>query len=209
MKKEKKIKFLEISILLIIIIAVLIIAKLATTFLNDKTNESTSYKTENYEQNKYIMYEKNITESYIYKIPYQDRIDNENSKYEYYIKSTDNIINGITEVITIKYIEQSPIPEITEEENEELEEPIILEALNQDTIHNFCNSYNEIEYSYKFKCTYDNNTLILKNEFLIPNDSLKENKKNITIELNNKRLDLYTKDLDSKNITYIKVDKMP
>ena len=208
MKKENKIKFLEISILITIVITLIIIALLAKTFLEEKTNESTSYKTENYEQNKYILYNKNITDAYSYKMPYQDRIDTETSTYKYYLKSTDNMINGIEERITIYYLDEIPSPEEELEELENPEEPIEIEPINEDTIQNFCNSYNEIEYSYKFKCTYKNKTLELINEFTIPMESLKENKKNISINIENRRLDLYLKELEKQNISYRTVDKI-
>ena len=103
MKKKTKIKILEFLILITIIISVLAIANLAYQYIDNRINDSTSNKNENYSANKITTYSLNIEEVKNYKIPYYELINISESSYKRHIKSTDNYINGLEEEITIKY----------------------------------------------------------------------------------------------------------
>ena len=184
MKKKTKIKILEFLILITIIISVLAIANLAYQYIDNRINDSTSNKNENYSANKITTYSLNIEEVKNYKIPYYELINISESSYKRHIKSTDNYINGLEEEITIKY---SPLEE----------------GYNLNTIINFCNKFNEIENDYKFTCELENLTLHIKNEFKIPISSIRESKKNIKIDIEeNEKLSAYLKKLDDQNINY-------
>lgn len=184
MKKKTKIKILEFLILITIIISVLAIANLAYQYIDNRINDSTSNKNENYSANKITTYSLNIEEVKNYKIPYYELINISESSYKRHIKSTDNYINGLEEEITIKY---SPLEE----------------GYNLNTIINFCNKFNEIENDYKFTCELENLTLHIKNEFKIPISSIRESKKNIKIDIEeNEKLSAYLKKLEDQNINY-------
>ena len=93
-----------------------------------------------------------------YNIPISELIIQEGSSYTIYLTSTDNYINTITEKIIIKYS--------------------VLTPDEQTTIKNYCNSYDTIELQYKLQCTYNKETMILKNQF-----NLNKLNKNIKIGL--------------------------
>ena len=184
MKKKTKIKILEFLILITIIISVLAIANLAYQYIDNRINDSTSNKNENYSANKITTYSLNIEEVKNYKIPYYELINISESSYKRHIKSIDNYINGLEEEITIKYY---PLEE----------------GYNLNTIINFCNKFNEIENDYKFTCELENLTLHIKNEFKIPISSIRESKKNIKIDIEeNEKLSAYLKKLEDQNINY-------
>ena len=184
MKKKTKIKLLEFLILITIILSVLAIGNLAYHYLDNRINDSTSNKNENYSDNKITTYSLNIEEVKNYKVPYYELINTSDSSYKRHIKSTDNYINGLEEEITIKY------------------EPLG-EGYNRNTLVNFCNKFNEIENDYKFTCELENLTLHIKNEFKIPISSIRESKKNITIDIEeNEKLSSYLKKLDDQKINY-------
>ena len=184
MKKKTKIKLLEFLILVTIIISVLAIANLAYHFVNNQVNDSTSNKTENYSANKITLYYLKIEEIKNYNVPYYELINTNESTYERYIKSTDNYINGLDEIITIKY---NSLPE----------------GYSINTLKNYCNKFNEIENDYKFTCELNNLTMNIKNEFKIPISSIRESKKNIQIDIEeNEKLSVYLNKLDKQNISY-------
>ncbi len=200
MKKEKKIKTLELLIMITIILSLAIISTLAYKYLHNDVNQSTTYKVIDYSANKITKYKKDLEESYIYNIPYQEYINKEHSYYNIFVKSTDNIINGLVEIIVINYYEELPIEESTEETEVEEIQPI---NINTKRIKTYCDSFNEIEYDYTYSCTYENNTLTIRNDFKIPITTMNKSKKEKTwnIEEGTKLSD-YIKELEQNNIDY-------
>lgn len=191
--KTLKIKVLEIIILITICISLVVILIFAKNTLNKEPELSNSNQVQNYSTTRHFKYNSNITDSYIYQIPFQELINTESSTYNKFITSTDNIINTYTEKISIRYTSIHP---------------------EQDTIiKNFCNTYDIIELEYKFQCSYSKNVLILQNQYKvneIKNDIIKNNHQiTITIPIKkNTRLNEYLKNLNNNNITTTEVDKI-
>lgn len=105
MAKKEKNKYLELIILFIIIISVAFICLLANSYLESTNDISKSDDIKNFSLNKIYQYNNVLNDIKNYNIPYKRYIDTRNSSYKVYIKSTDNIITGITEIITINYFD--------------------------------------------------------------------------------------------------------
>lgn len=161
--KYKKLKILEFIILITIITSIIVILLFAKNVLSKKPKISNTNTIQNYSVTRYHEYAEDFFKSTIYNYPMYTQDIGHNSYYVY-ITSTDNLINTITEKITISYL-----PLLPEDET---------------IIKNYCNTYDKIEYEYKFQCTYKDKHLTLRNTFYI--DRLKSNtiiKDNITIEI--------------------------
>ncbi len=184
---NKKIKILEITILITIIISLIVVSFFAINILNKKPSLSKSNEIENYSTTRTINYKTSISDSYIYKIPYTELINNKNSTFDKYVISTDNTITTYKETIKIYYSNIS-----------EKQETII---------KNFCNTYDIIELKYRFKCSYNNSSLIIENQYNIDQiytDYIKNNhniKINIPIKRNS-RLNEYLDYLNKNKISY-------
>lgn len=191
--KKKKIKILEIIILITILLTILTIIILSKKIISPNPTKSDSNLIENYSITKYTKYINNINNISTYNLPLSNYINYETSTYETYITSTDNIINYLTEKININYEE---IP--SEEKNK---------------IINFCNEYDEIENKYQMQCQYTNQKLIIKNNFNISqiyNTQLKTKKYNINLPvIKNSNLNDYLNELKEKNIQYYEVQFIP
>lgn len=190
---KKKIKVLELIILFIIIVIVIIILYLANLTINNKPQPSNTTDIKNYSVTKYTTYTNDPTNISIYNPPLREYINYQNSSYDIYIISTDNIITDITEKITINYNEY-PI----EEEN---------------NIINFCNNYDEIENKYRLQCQRYNRRIILSNNFninAIRTDTVKTKEYNIKLPLTyNTKLNDYLNTLKKNNIQYYEVSNIP
>lgn len=190
MKKSNK--GIEIFILLIIILSIIAIVFASKKLLHDDTKLSDSNDVKNYSVTTYYKYTDNIENSYIYNIPNKELIRNEYSTYEKYLTSTDNIINTFTERIKISYSISTD-----EEEN---------------TITNFCNSYNEIESTYQLQCKKSYHTIKITNIFFL--DKLKssnvQTKKydiNLPVKKNTKT-NKYLEEQNKKGISYTEVTEI-
>lgn len=192
MKKIKATKILEIIILITIIISIIIVILIAQNTLTQTPEPSNSNEIKNYSLTTYYKFNKEITESIKYKIPFQEYISNE-STYTSYIISTDNTINTLIEKITIKYTN-----EIYNEE--------------KNTIINYCNTYDIIESPYKLQCSYIDNILTLSNTYYLD----KTNSETITNNIftinrpikKNSKLSEYLKNLEYNNIYYEQIEKI-
>lgn len=177
----KRIKILEIIILIVIIISIGVICEVSKIILSTPIEESTSSEVTDYKKTK--VYEYSISLDDISSYPNSDYIDLDNSNILVDITSTDNYIQGYKETIVIKYNLPS--------------------SDYKNSLINYCNSYNEIEYAYQFTCEYsDIYTLNIINNYELGNDSIKEVEAPVSY---NYRLDLYLSELDSKNIKYKQV----
>lgn len=177
----KRVKILEIIILIIIIISIGVIYKVAMTILDTPIEDSTSSEVTDYKKTK--VYEYTISLSDVSKYPNSDYIDLNGSNTLIDVTSVDNYIQEYKEVITIKY--NLPTSEY------------------KDNLINYCNSYNEIEYSYQLTCEYsDIYTLVITNNYLLSKLSLTDIETPVSY---NYRLDLYLSELDEKNIKYKQV----
>lgn len=106
-KKQKKNKSLEITILFIIILSIALIYFLASSYLKSTENIGVSESVNNFSVNKIHKYPNVLNDIKNYNIPYKRYVDARTSNYTIYIKSTDNIITGITEIINIDYFDTS------------------------------------------------------------------------------------------------------
>lgn len=189
---EWKIKLLEKIILVTIIISIVVILFFVIDALKIKPKDSESNLIENYSLTKIHKYNENINLSLKYNIPISELIIQEGSSYTIYLTSTDNYINTITEKIIIRY------STLTQDE--------------QTTIKNYCNSYDTIELQYKLQCTYNKETIILKNQFNL--NKLNKNiitHNNLTITLpieKNTKLSDYLENLKELNIHPIQVNEI-
>lgn len=192
MNKVKKIKLLETIIFITILIALIVICILALTLSKNKIEVSNTNEIDNYSVTKLTKYSTSLDEITKYNIPLSEYIDYENSKYQIYIQSTDNIITNHIELITLKYNE---FPENF-----------------KDNIINYCNAYDEIEDRYKIICQFKNNIMTIKNDYSInkistPTIKTKSFEIDTPIPYNTK-LNVYLNELDSLNIKYNEVDKI-
>lgn len=192
MKKIKATKILEIIILITIIISIIIVILIAQNTLTQTPKPSNSNEVKNYSLTTYYKFNKEITESTKYKIPFQEYISAE-STYTSYIISTDNIINTLIEKIIINYTN-----EITNEE--------------KNIIINYCNTYDIIESPYKLQCSYIDNMLTLSNTYYLDKTNSETIKNNIfTINRpikKNSKLSEYLKNLEYNNIYYEQIEKI-
>ena len=193
--KNKKNIIMELIILITIIASIFTIYYVYNELRNTVPTESESNIIKNYSKNRYIMIQKDLSELSKYEIPEPERIVNENSYYQYYITATDNYINTIDEVIEIAYdnnIEEVP--------------------LDKDILINYCNSFNDINSSYKLTCNYQNYTLKIKNTFYLNTIFTKEIKtKSFTLNKdvsNDDLLDKYLEELEKKEISYQEIEKI-
>lgn len=192
MNKIKKLKLLEFLIFIIILISLIVICILAFSLSKDKIEKSNTNEIQNYSVTKLTKYETTSDKSSQYNLPLNEYINNENSKYEIYIQSTDNTITNYIELFTIKY-------------NEYPEE-------FKDTIINYCNAYDEIENKYKMICQLKDNTITIKNNYSIdkistPTIKTKNFEINIPIQHDTK-LNIYLKELDNLNINHYEVNNI-
>jgi len=189
MTKKKKL-ILELIILITIIISIVVIIFVYQELNSVTPKESTSNEITNYSENKYVKIEKKLDDITKFSLPAKEWIANDISSYTYYITSTDNIINTISEIIIVVY-------------NSNLETG---EALNKDQVTNFCNSYNDVNTDYQLKCTYSGNTLTIYNiifRYKIFTDSIKTKKYTIDLPMKkDSKLDEYLESLDNNNIKY-------
>lgn len=192
MKKKKKIKIIEGIIFLTIIITIVIILCLAKEVLKNTPQESNTNDIKNYSVTKYTKYIEDINKITTYKIPLTEYIDYQNSTYVVFITSTDNIITDLTEKITISF---NQIPEES-----------------QNSLINFCNSYDEIENKYRLQCKLENKRILLTNRYNIASiQNKKITTKNYEIVLpveTNTKLTNYIEILDNQNIQYYEVPKI-
>ena len=191
--KNKKIKIIESIILIVILISLIIIIIFAKITLSKEPKKSNTNEIKNYSVTKIIKYNSNISESFIYQIPYQDRIITEQSELTNYITATDNIINTYTEKILIYYLD--------------------LTADEKTIVKNFCNTYDIIEYEYKFQCTFNKNILSISNQYNIKDLNTKKIKNNHNKEIpipieKNTRLNDYIEYLNKNMISTIEVDEI-
>ena len=191
--KNKKIKILEITILTIIILCIITIFFFLKDVEKDKPEISDTNKIENYSTKRYFKYNTTNAKLTNYNIPLLEDILDYNSMYTNYIVSRDNII--------IYYIEEMDINYTNIDEEKE------------NTLKNFCNSYDKIELEYKMSCTYKPNNLKIKNSFDIDKLNTKEIKvnDNLTIETPIKRdtkLDEYQEILRENNINLIEISNI-
>lgn len=189
----KKAKILEIIILITIIISLIVILLFAKDVFSKEPKPSNTNEIQNYSKTRIIKYTSNITDSYVYEIPYQDFINIDASTYNKYLTATDNIINTFTEKIIIRYT--------------------YLQAEEETIIKNYCNTYDAIELEYKFQCTYSKNVLLLSNQYFINeinSDSItNKHKIQITIPIKkNTRLNEYLEYLNNNNISTSEVDEI-
>ena len=189
--KYKKLRILEFIILITIITSIIVILLFAKNVLSKKPKISNTNEITNYSITRYHEYAEDFYKSSIYNYPMYTQNLGLNTYY-IYLTSTDNLIHTITEKITISYL-----PLLSEDEK---------------NIKNYCNTYDKIEYEYKFQCTYQNNKLTLKNTFYL--DRLKSNsikKDNITIEIpikNNTRLNEYLEYLTNNNYFPVEIESI-
>jgi len=154
MKKKKKLKILEIIILSLIIISVFCIYLISKDFLSTTPNASTSNKVSNYVKEKKISYYVDISNVNKYNIPSPSNISTY-STFEIQVSALDNYIKTYTEIITIFYINDLLATSDSEGNI------TYTNTIDQDTLKNYCNSFNEVEYYYQYTCTYSNNKLLL------------------------------------------------
>ncbi len=189
MEKKKKL-ILELVILITITISIIVIIFVYQELNSITPEESNSNEITNYSENKYVKIEKNINDITKFTLPEKDFIEANASSYTYYITSTDNIINTISEIIIVMY-------------NSSLETG---ETINRDKITNFCNSYNDVNSDYQLKCDYTGNTLTIYNfiyRYKIFGDSVKTKKYTIDLPIKkDSKLDEYLESLDKNNIKY-------
>lgn len=191
--KKPKTKYLEIIILVTISISLIVILLIAKNVLSKKPELSNTNEIKNYSQTRIIKYNSNISDSFIYQIPYQDLIALDQSEFTKYLIATDNIINIYTEKITIKYSYLLP---------------------DQETIiKNYCNTYDQIELEYKFQCIYSKKSLTISNQFNIDKINTEKIKNNHNIELviplkKNTRLNEYIDNLNKNKIATTEVDRI-
>lgn len=183
--KNKKLKILEIIILITIIISLIVIILFALNTLFIEPKQSTSNEIIDYSQTRIHKYSSNITLASIYKIPYPELINTEKSIYNKYITSTDNLITTFTEKITIIYD--------------------VLQPEQETIIKNFCNTYDSIELEYKFQCTYGTNMLSISNIYKVDriNSETIKNNHNIILNIPIKKdtlLNEYLETLNKNNI---------
>jgi len=217
MSKTKKVKILEILILITIIISLVIVIWLTYSYFNNKITESTSSNIENYSYNKITLYEEDIDVLEKYNVPYIDNIDKDNSYYRIYIKSTDNYIKGYTEIIVLYYKEAieeindteetSDIEETNDiEETSDIEETndfeeITYKEIDKKQIKSYCNGHNLIEHGYVLSCKYDDNHIVIKNDITLPVDLIKKNNLPVLFE-EDQKLNEYLKELDEREIPH-------
>ena len=186
---KKKIKILEILILITIIISLGTIIWLTYTYFNNQVAESETNKIVDYSSSKITMYQPGLDKLSDYNLPYISNIDTENSYYKVFIKSTDNLITGYSEIMYIKYIETI--------ENEDF----TTTKINISEIKNYCNSINLVEHDYVLSCKYDNYTIFIKNDITLPVDLIKH--KDIKLLFTkNQKLNEYLKELKEQEIQY-------
>lgn len=109
MEQKNKTKYLEIAILLIIIATVTMIILLGRSYLKNDIPLSMANKNSNNSISKISKYQVILNNVTMYKPPFIGYIDTRNSTYFIYIKSTDNVINNVTEVIDIEYFNPETI----------------------------------------------------------------------------------------------------
>ncbi len=186
MKKKKNI-IIEIVILITIIASVFIVYYIYKKLSDVIPEASDSYKVINYSQDKYLKLKKDLNELSIYKIPEFDKIIVDNSKYDYYLTSTDNYINTITEIIEIRYDKSFP-------------------EFNENQIINFCNGYDDIQNNFILKCNYKESILNIRNVYYLSKnyqDTIKTRKYNIKITVpNNTKLNEFEEKLKKEHINY-------
>lgn len=190
MKKAKHL-ILEI-IILVAITASLIGVYFVYKGLNEiKPEDSTTYETKNYSADKHIVIKKDIAELEVYNIPELDKVVNSYCKYNYFITATDNYINTITEIISIKYDTANP-------------------EFNPNPVINYCNSYDEIENNYQLDCTYNNYSIDIKNIYYLNenyNETIKTKKFTIKPSIKNQdKLSELIEKLEKEEIEYKYVD---
>ena len=193
MNKTKKVKILEILILITIIISLVIVIWLTYSYFNNKVSESTSGNIENYSSDKITLYEEDIEVLKKYNVPYIENIDKENSYYKIYIKSTDNYIKGYTEIIVLYYNESI-------EEINDIEE-IVFKEIDKKQIKNYCNAHNLIEHGYVLSCKYEDNYILIENDITLPVDLIKKNNLPVLFE-EDQKLNEYLKELDEREIPH-------
>jgi len=183
----KKNIIIEVIVLITIIASIFIIYYIYKKLSDVVPPSSDSYKIVNYSKDKTIKYKKDLTEAFFYNFPETDKIIYESSSFEYYITATDNLINTITEVITLDY-------DTTNSE------------INKDQIINFCNSYDDIKSNYILKCTKQDNRLTIKNTYYLSKnyqETIKTRKYNISIPIKNgTKLDEYIEELNKSKIKF-------
>lgn len=211
MNKTKKVKILEILILITIIISLVIVIWLTYSYFNNKITESTSSNIENYSYNKITLYEEDIDVLEKYNVPYIDNIDKDNSYYRIYIKSTDNYIKGYTEMIVLYYnesiIETNDIEETSNiEEANEIDE-ITYREIDKKQIKYYCNAHNLIEHGFVLSCKYDDNHIVIRNDVTLPVILIKKNNLPILFE-ENQKLNEYLKQLDEREIEHKTVNEI-
>lgn len=109
MESKNKTKYLEIVILLIIIATVSMIIILGRSYLKNDIPLSTGNDNSNNSISKISKYQVILNNVTMYKPPLIGYIDTRNSTYYIYIKSTDNVINNVTEVINLEYFNPETI----------------------------------------------------------------------------------------------------
>ncbi len=189
MKKKKKIKILEILILITIIISLGTIIWLTYTYFNNQVAESETNAITDYSYSKITMYQPGLDKLNDYNLPYINNIDTEKSYYKVFIKSTDNLITGYSEIIYIKYIDSIENEDFTTTE------------IDIKEIKKYCNSINLVEHDYVLSCKYDDNTIYIKNDINLPVDLIKH--KDIKLLFTkNQKLNEYLKELEGQEIPY-------
>ena len=188
---KKKGIFLEIIILITIIASIFIIYYVYKELTNITPENSNSNEIKNYSQNRKHKITKDISEISIYNIPELEYIS-EDSKYDYYINSTDGLVVSIDEEITIKY---NPY-----------KDDLATEKLNETAIINYCNSYDEVTSDYILKCNYKNYILTINNTFKLKNiftDEIKTKKLTIPVSIKYEdKLSELLKEYDEQEIEY-------
>lgn len=152
------------KIILVILILVLITVIIWSYCVFTGTHLFKGKHDETYEITHLNTYSIDISESFKWDIPYQDKIA-DNSYFKINITDTDDYIKEYNEELLIIYNDLS---------EKELEE-----------VKTFCNKYNEIYYNYQLLCTNLNNTIKINNEYSLEelngNKSIKTEKKNYEI----------------------------
>lgn len=186
--KKKKNLIIEFIILITITISIGIIFYIYKQLSDIKPEESTTNEIPNYSLNKNVKIKKNLSDALTtFNIPEQQFIIEDNSTYDFFIISTDNAINTISELITIEY-------------------DIYNSEFNKDNLTNFCNSYNDIESSYRLTCKFEDKNIKISNFYYlnkIYTDKIKTHKYEFNFPVkNNDKLNEYLEELKKEQIQY-------
>lgn len=160
-KKQK----IELVLLIILIIILIIVTMWVKNIIETKPKLATN-NNDTYEITKTYSFYDTSSNLNKYNPPYEEYINYQISEYYINIETIDGFIKKYDEKIIIRY--------------NYFDENII------NNITNYCNSFNEIEHNYEFRCNYETDKITLNNSFNLANlnKTIKTNKKEVTLLYN-------------------------